>query len=75
MAKPCPSCGQWVERVPDGRAYNDDGTWHAKTCRPDRAWQKKERLRRAEWEARNKIKADDRREIRADAPLYLRGRG
>lgn len=75
MAKPCPQCGEWVERLPDGRAYNDNGTWHASTCRPNRSWQKKEKLRRAEWEAKNLIKDDQQKESRGYVPPYLRRGG
>lgn len=77
--KPCPKCGVWVSAIEAGadagRRYNDDGTWHEirnGSCVPDPAFQEKDRLRRAEWEAKNLIKEDDRRESRGYTPGYMR---
>lgn len=77
--KPCPKCGEWVSEITlgkdAGRRYNNDGTWHEvrnNTCRPDPAYQEKARLQRAEWEAKNLIREDDRRESRGYTPGYMR---
>lgn len=77
--KPCPKCGEWVSEITlgkdSGRRYNNDGTWHEVrngTCRPDPAYQEKARLQRAEWEAKNLIREDDRRESRGYTPGYMR---
>lgn len=79
--KPCPKCGAWVTPLLHktgpyvGRAYNDDGTWHEiknRTCVPDPAYQEKARLQRAEWEAKNLIKDNERKESRGYTPGYMR---
>ena len=75
--RPCRECGLPVERLPNGTPYNDNGTFHNQkngTCKPSDEWQKKEKLRRAEWEAKNLINGEDRREIRSQSPLCRRGR-
>lgn len=58
-----------------GRKYNNDGTWHEirnGSCRPDPAYQEKARLQRAEWEAKNLIKDNERKESRGYTPGYIR---
>ena len=81
MPKPCEECGKWVERIKvgkdTGRAYNDDGTWHVAgngTCVPNPNWKKKQKLNRAEWEAKNLIKANEKQESRGYSPLFGKGR-
>jgi len=74
--KPCRKCGQWVSEITigkdAGRTYDNDGAWHAGRCIPNPAWQAKDRLQRAEWEAKNLIKDDKRTESRGYVPPYLR---
>lgn len=53
MAKPCMQCGQFVESLPDGRRYNDDGTWHKDTCRPNPEAVKRIKLRQSNWRSKN----------------------
>ena len=74
MARPCEDCGQYVERLQNGKAYNDDGSWHENTCRPSVKAQKKLKLQKAEWEAKYAIKAENKKEIRSQTPLANRGR-
>lgn len=76
---PCPKCGVWVSKINTGssagRTYEDDGRWHEiqnGTCRPDPAYQEKARLQRAEWEAKNLIKDNERKESRGYTPGYMR---
>jgi len=53
-------CGQFVESLPDGRKYNDDGTWHKDTCRPNPAAVQKIKLNQSKWREKN-LKTDEER--------------
>lgn len=73
MAKPCDLCGGWIERVPDGRAYNDDGTWHNTengSCRPDPKKIRKRKVERADFAAEHMKIQKEPREDRGYRPLF-----
>lgn len=53
MAKPCDTCGQFVESLPDGRKYNDDGTWHKDTCQPNPEAVRKVKVRQSDFRVKH----------------------
>lgn len=73
MPKPCDHCGAWIERLKDGRAYNDNGTWHEiqnGTCKPDVRYMRRRRISKTDFAAKHMKVEEDRRESRPLKSLW-----